>query len=152
MGIPWESRGNGNSHSHAHFYSGSRLRKSRSRLINSGSRLITDGSVVFDKWRQCAPHIQKAKKWLPWQGPTEPRNQIAWPRKPTHRIKYRAASYHTTEIIGLPIESQKVVAIATSLKCKVWAISAFCRPTTQVSTPLHNQLLIKSLSFSQSQL
>ena len=26
----------------------------------------TDGSVVFARWHQCAPHIQKAKNWLPW--------------------------------------------------------------------------------------
>ena len=29
-----------------------------------------DGSVVFARWRQCAPHIQKAKNLkLPWQRP-----------------------------------------------------------------------------------
>jgi len=32
------------------------------------------------------------------------------------------------------IESQKVVAMATSLRCRVSAISAFCRPTTQTSS------------------
>jgi len=25
-----------------------------------------DGSVVFIRWRQCVPYIQKAKKWLPY--------------------------------------------------------------------------------------
>jgi len=34
-------------------------------------------------------------------------------------------------------ESQKVVTMATSISCRVSAISAFCRSTTQ--TPLHNQ-------------
>ena len=65
----------------------------------------------------CTPHIE-SQKWLPWQHPLEPRNRlclhrIAWPWKPTPRIKQRVASYHTTEVI--PIERQKGVAMATSL-------------------------------------
>jgi len=50
---------------------------------------------------------QKAKKWLPWQSSLEPRNRlclnfhrIAWPRKPTPRIKQHVASYHTTEDVA----------------------------------------------------
>jgi len=35
------------------------------------------------------------------------------------------------------IKSQKEVSMATSLSCRVLAISAFCRPTTK--TPLHKQ-------------
>ena len=55
-----------------------------------------DGSVVFARWRQRAPHTKKA---------LEPRNQlclhrIAWPRKPTPRIKQHVASYDTAEVIA----------------------------------------------------
>ena len=62
-----------------------------------------DGSVVFTRWRQCAPPYVESQKWLPWQRPLAPRNQlclhrIAWPRKPTPRIKQCVASYHTTEV------------------------------------------------------
>jgi len=54
----------------------------------------------------CTPYIEN-QKWLPWQHPLEPRNrlcrhQIAWPRKPTPRIKQRVASYHTSEVIAHP--------------------------------------------------
>ena len=97
----------------------------------------TNGSVVFARWRQCAPHTYKAKKWwswLPWQHPLEPRNrlwlhQIDWPRKPTPNIVPLANSYHTTAVIAH--RKPKVVAMTTSLRCKVSAISAVCRPTTQ---------------------
>ena len=42
---------------------------------------------------------------LPWQRPLDTRSrlclhQIAWPRKPTARIKQRVASYHTTKVIA----------------------------------------------------
>jgi len=52
----------------------------------------------------CTPYI-KSQKWLPWQHPLEPRNpqclhRIAWPWKPTPRIKQRVASYHTTKVIA----------------------------------------------------
>jgi len=52
----------------------------------------------------CTPYIE-SQKWLSWQHPLEPRNRlcphpIAWPRKPTPRIKQRVASYHTTEVIA----------------------------------------------------
>jgi len=53
-----------------------------------------DGSVKFARWHQRPPHTKKA---------LEPRNRlhrIAWPRKPTPRIKQRVASYHTTEVIA----------------------------------------------------
>ena len=54
----------------------------------------------------CTPYIEN-QKWLPWQHPLEPQNrlcrhQIAWPRKPTPRIKQRVASYHTSEVIAHP--------------------------------------------------
>jgi len=50
------------------------------------------------------PYIE-SQKWLPWQHPLELRNRlylhrIAWPRKPTPRIKQRVASYHTTKVIA----------------------------------------------------
>jgi len=62
------------------------------------------GSVVFARWRQCAPHIESQKR-LPWQRPLESQNclclhRTASPRKPTPRIKQRVISYHTTEVIA----------------------------------------------------
>jgi len=63
---------------------------------------------------------------------------IACPRNPTPRIKQRVASCHTTEVIAhRKPKSGCHGKLATSLSCRVSALSAFCRPTTQ--TPLHNQ-------------
>jgi len=81
------------------------------------------------------------QKWLPWQRPLEPRNRlclhrIAWPQKPTSRIKQRIASYGTTEVIAH--RKPKTSCHSNVHICRVSAISAFCRPTTQ--TLLHNQL------------
>jgi len=67
--------------------------------------------------------IQKAKKWLPWQHPLEPRNRlclhrIAWPRKHTPGIKQRVATYHTTKLIAQKASycklHPKIGAMATS--------------------------------------
>jgi len=68
---------------------------------NDASAPHMDGSVVFFR---CTPYTE-SQKWLPWQHPLEPRNRlcihrIAWPRKPTPRIKQRVASYHTTKVIA----------------------------------------------------
>jgi len=49
--------------------------------------------------------IYRNQKWLPWQQrPLERRNRLcfhrmAWPQKPTTRIKQCVDSYHTTEVI-----------------------------------------------------
>jgi len=64
---------------------------------------------------------------LPWQRPFDARSllgflRIAWPKKPTPRIKQHAASYHTTKVTAHqrpePVMANcipKLVAIATSL-------------------------------------
>jgi len=124
------------------------------KVISHNSALLAhmDGSVVFTRWHQCGPHIQRAKMvamvtsvrcrvsavsafcWLttqipfitnclvavihtkpvnsvftqsllPWQWPLDTCSclclrQIAWPRKPTPRIKQRVAGYHTTKVIA----------------------------------------------------
>ena len=74
----------------------------------------------------CTPYIE-TQKWLAWQHLLEPRNRlclhrIAWPQKPTPRIKLRVASYHTTKVIAhqtpKPVIANcvpKLVAMATSL-------------------------------------
>jgi len=87
----------------------------------------------------CTPYIyiESQTKWLPLKCPLEPRNRlclhrIAWPRKPTSRIKQRVDSYHTTEVIAH--RNQKVVAVATSHRCRISAIYAFHRPTTQTTS------------------
>ena len=81
-------------------------------LITSGQSNLTQGRIAaahgrFSRILQvaplCTPYIE-SQKLLPWQHPLEPRNrlclhQIAWPRKPTPRIKQRVASYHTTKVI-----------------------------------------------------
>jgi len=119
-------------------------------IINKCQSNLTEGRIAaahgrFSLIRQvasmCIPYIVESQKRLLWQRLLEPRNRlcfhrVAWPRKPTPRMKQGVASYHTTEVIAH--RSQKVVAMATSLKCKVSAIYAFCQPTSQ--TPLHNQL------------
>ena len=53
-------------------------------------------------------HLQlmQSQNWLPWQRPLDPRSRvclhwIAWPRKPTPRIKQRVASCHTAEVMSI---------------------------------------------------
>ena len=53
-------------------------------------------------------HLQmmQSQNWLPWQRPLNPRSRlclhwIAWPRKPTPRIKQRVASSHTAEVTSI---------------------------------------------------
>ena len=53
-------------------------------------------------------HLQlmQSQNWLPWQRPLDPRSRvclhwIAWPRKPTPRIKQRVAICHTAEVISI---------------------------------------------------
>ena len=68
---------------------------------------------------------RKPKKWLPWQHPIEHRYQlcphrIAWPQKPTPRIKQRVASCHMTKAIAhkasySKLRPKNLVAMATSL-------------------------------------
>jgi len=103
-----------------------------------------DGSVVFFRWRQCAPVTPyiESQKWLPWQHPLEPQNplclhRIAWPRKPTHRIKQRVAAYHTTKVIA----HQKVKwgwHMATSLIGAGYR--QYLHSVDDHSNPLRNQL------------
>jgi len=68
------------------------------------------GSLVWQTDRQTDRHTKPVncnfspKNWLPWQRPLVTRSRlclhrIAWPRKRTHRIKQRVASYHTTKVI-----------------------------------------------------
>jgi len=62
-----------------------------------------DGSVVFARWRQFSPYIYRKPKAVSWQRPSRNRlrrHRIAWPQKPTPRIKQRVASYHTTKVIA----------------------------------------------------
>jgi len=60
-------------------------------------------------------------------------HRIVWPRKPTRRIKQHVAGYHTTEVIAHP--EPKSGCHGNIVRCKVSAISAFCRPTTQNPRP-----------------
>jgi len=55
----------------------------------------------------------------------------------THPLESNTMSLAIIQLKLYPIESQKVVAMATSLNCRVSAMSDFCWTTTQ--TPLHNQ-------------
>ena len=56
-------------------------------------------------------------------------NKPSFTRKP-HAVIFRQSPFAANAV-------PKLVAMATSLSCRVSAISAFCRSTTQ--TPLHNQ-------------
>jgi len=105
------------------------------------------------------PYIE-SQNWLPWQHPLEPRNRlclhrIAWPRKPTPRIKLRVAGYHTTKVIAhqkpKPVIANcvpKSVAVATSLSTygppsNTW----FLRP---IRTHNRNGIPIRSAVFAQT--
>jgi len=69
--------------------------------------------------------------------------QIAWPQNPTQatpRIKQLVASYHTTKVIAH--RKIKVVAMATSVRCRLWAIPVFCRPTTQTPSTTNRLVTI----------
>ena len=107
----------------------------------------------------CTPYTEN-QKWLPWQHPLEPRNglclhRIAWPRKPTPRIKLHVASYHTTKVIAhqtpKPVIANyvpKLVAMATTLTtygppCNTW----FLRPIRAHNA---NGILIGSAVFAQT--
>ena len=50
--------------------------------------------------------LMESQNWLPWQRPLDPRSRvclhwIAWPRKPTPRIKQWVASCHTAEVMSI---------------------------------------------------
>jgi len=61
--------------------------------------------------------------------------------RPHRRRTWTVQSYSPGGANVHPIyRKQKMVAMATSLRCRVSAVSAFCRPTTQTSTSLHKQL------------
>ena len=107
---------------------------------------IAAGHGRFIRSRQVAPmctsYIQKPKMVAMATAATSLRtSKSAMPSpdsltpKTNPRIKQRVASYHTTEVIAH--RKPKSGSMATSLSCRVSAISAFCRPTTQ--SPLHNQ-------------
>jgi len=78
-----------------------------------------DGSVVFARWRQCAPYIQKAKKWLPRQRPLRCEvsaiSEICRPttQTPLHNQLPIVAIVLTKPVIAILIP--KLVAVATYL-------------------------------------
>ena len=72
------------------------------------------------------------------------RHKAASPR-PAARGQF--SRIHQVAPMCTPYIESKVVAMATSLRCRVSAISAFCWPTTQ--TPLHNQLPSRYLSVTR---
>ena len=82
---------------------------------------------------------------LPWQCPLDFRSRLclrrlAWPRNPA--IESNSVSLSITQLQLYPIGSQKVVAMATFLSCRVSAISVFCRLTTQTLSISNHPVVI----------
>ena len=100
-----------------------------------------DGSVVFARWRQCAPHIYKAKKMVvvaislkTLKSAMSSSNSLT--QKIHHRIKQRAASYHSTEVIA----HQKPKSGCHINVLYVQGIGNICILLADHSNLLHNQL------------
>ena len=88
----------------------------------------TDGSVAFASWRQCAPHIQKAKKWLPRQRPLCALSAFCRSTTQTSSINNCLVAIVLTKPV-IAILVPKLVATATTLKHSISTIFSSDRLT-----------------------
>ena len=86
----------------------------------------------------CTPYIE-SQKWLPWQHPLEPRNRlslhrIAWPQKPTPRIKLCVASYHKTKVIAHQTPKRVIANYVPKLVAMATSLSTYGPPSNTIPT------------------
>ena len=90
------------------------------------------------------------KNWLQWQCSLESRNRLclhrlAWPRKPTTRIKQSVASYYATKVIAQ--RNPKIGCKATSLSTSGPPSTTRCLGPIRANYP--NSISIGSTAFAQ---